>query len=96
MECSSSTYTSLQIIFDFLFLGSVTGVRHIAHPIALARKVMENTRHVLLMGESADEFALKMGFETVSDDYLKTADAKIALDKYLKSNDGTPVPEIGQ
>jgi len=55
-------------------VGSITGLKNIAHPIALARKVMEYTPHVCLMGSSANEFALKMGFETISDDYLKTSD----------------------
>lgn len=78
------------------FTGSVTGVRNIAHPIALARKVMENTPHVFLMGSSANDFAAKMGFENVSDEYLMTNSAKTALEEFLKS-DGEPVTtEIGQ
>jgi len=50
--------------------GCVTGVKNIAHLIALDRKDMDNTPHVCLMGSSAIEFALKMGYKTVSDDYL--------------------------
>jgi len=58
---------------------------------------MENTPHVFLMGSSANEFALKMGFETVSDDYLKTSAAKTALDNFLKSKSDQPITtEIGQ
>jgi len=76
--------------------GSVTGVRNIAHPIALARKVMENTPHVFLMGSSANEFALKMGMETVSDEYLMTDAAKMALDTFLKSGNEPITTEIGQ
>lgn len=79
-----------------LYAGSVTGVRNIAHPIALARKVMENTPHVFLMGSSADEFALKMGFETVSNDYLKTKYAQTALDAFLKTGGQSVVSEIGE
>lgn len=75
--------------------GSVTGVRNIAHPIALARKVMENTPHVFLMGASANEFAEKMGFETVSDDYLMTSDARIGLDNFFKSGSEPITTEIG-
>lgn len=76
--------------------GSVTGVRNIAHPIALARKVMENTPHVFLMGASANEFAQKMGFETVSDDYLITNAARTGLDNFLKSGSEPITTEIGQ
>lgn len=79
-----------------MFAGSVTGVKNIAHPIALARKVMENTPHVLLMGPSANEFAVQSGFETVPDDYLMTSDAKIALDNFLKSGSLPITTEIGQ
>lgn len=79
-----------------MVLGSVTGVRNIAHPITLARKVMESTPHVFLMGASANEFAQKMGFETVSDDYLITNDARIGLEDFLKSGSEPITTEIGQ
>ena len=42
--------------------GAVASVQRIKNPIKAARKVMEETRHVLLVGNSADEFA-----ERVSD-----------------------------
>lgn len=57
---------------------------------------MENTPHVCLMGLGANEFALKMGFETVSDDYLLTNDAKTALDKFLTSGGKFVTTEIGK
>lgn len=57
---------------------------------------MENTPHVFLMGSSANEFALKMGFETVSDDYLMTSSAKRALDNFLKADIEPITTEIGQ
>jgi beta-aspartyl-peptidase (threonine type) len=31
--------------------------RHIKNPIVLARKIMENTPHVMLIGEGAERFA---------------------------------------
>ncbi len=42
--------------------GSVAFVRQIKHPISLARKVMENTPHVMLAGEGARQFAIMEGF----------------------------------
>ena len=42
--------------------GAVAGVEHIRHPAALARRVMEKTPHVLLVGEGAKWFALQQGF----------------------------------
>lgn len=43
--------------------GSVTYLQHIKHPISVARKVMENTPHVMLSGAGALEFALAQGFQ---------------------------------
>lgn len=42
--------------------GSVCFVRQIKHPITLARRVMENTPHVMLAGEGAQQFAISEGF----------------------------------
>jgi N4-(beta-N-acetylglucosaminyl)-L-asparaginase len=42
--------------------GAVMGLEHIKHPISVARKVMEKTPHVILVGEGALQFALKEGF----------------------------------
>ncbi len=45
--------------------GSVAGLEGIRHPISAARRVMEKTRHVLLVGEGARMFALEEGLESV-------------------------------
>ncbi|MCS6865838.1 MAG: N(4)-(beta-N-acetylglucosaminyl)-L-asparaginase [Gemmataceae bacterium] len=45
-----------------LACGAVACVEHIRHPSALARRVMEKTPHVLLVGEAAKWFALEQGF----------------------------------
>ncbi|MDB5313841.1 MAG: N(4)-(Beta-N-acetylglucosaminyl)-L-asparaginase precursor [Gemmataceae bacterium] len=42
--------------------GAVAGVEHIRHPAALARRVMEKTPHIFLVGEAAKWFALQQGF----------------------------------
>ncbi len=42
--------------------GSVAFVRQVKHPIALARKVMDETPHVMLAGEGARQFAIASGF----------------------------------
>lgn len=43
--------------------GSVCYLQHIKHPISVARKVMEETPHVILAGDGALDFALTKGFE---------------------------------
>lgn len=42
--------------------GAVAFLEHIKHPISVARRVMEKTRHVMLVGEGALAFALAEGF----------------------------------
>ncbi len=43
--------------------GAVLYLQHIVHPISVARKVMENTPHVMLAGKGAEQFAYEQGFE---------------------------------
>jgi isoaspartyl peptidase/L-asparaginase-like protein (Ntn-hydrolase superfamily) len=45
-----------------LSCGAVAGLENVRHPAALARRVMERTPHVLLVGEGARLFALQQGF----------------------------------
>src|SRR5437660_3491807 len=42
--------------------GAVAGLENIRHAAALARRVMERTPHILLVGEGARLFALQQGF----------------------------------
>jgi len=43
--------------------GSVAAVSGFRYPISIARRVMETTRHVMLAGEGAEDFAAREGFE---------------------------------
>lgn len=52
--------------------GAVASVRHVRNPIELARLVMERSRHVLLVGSGAEEFALEHGLTLVANDYFRT------------------------
>lgn len=52
--------------------GAVAGVRSVRNPISAARLVMDRTRHVLLAGEGADDFAARAGLPTVTQDYYWT------------------------
>jgi N4-(beta-N-acetylglucosaminyl)-L-asparaginase len=45
--------------------GSVAGIEGIRHPISAARRVMEKSPHVMLVGEGARVFALEQGLESV-------------------------------
>jgi isoaspartyl peptidase/L-asparaginase-like protein (Ntn-hydrolase superfamily) len=70
-------------------------VKNIAHPISLARKVMEETPHAFLGGAAVNEFAVKMGVSKVSDDYLLTPAAKAALDHFKRTKAAPSKMEIG-
>lgn len=50
--------------------GAVAGVTTVRHPITLARKVMTETRHVLLAGQGAEAFAELVGVERVDPSYF--------------------------
>src|SRR5207237_3617545 len=45
-----------------LACGAVAGLENVRHPAALARRVMEKTPHVRLVGEGARLFAVQQGF----------------------------------
>jgi beta-aspartyl-peptidase (threonine type) len=52
--------------------GAVASVQRIKNPINAARLVMERTRHVLLVGPSADEYAESEGLTMVPNSYFMT------------------------
>lgn len=54
--------------------GAVAGVYNIANPIQLARVVLAESEHVMLIGEGAMRFADHHHFERVADHYLLTAE----------------------
>jgi L-asparaginase / beta-aspartyl-peptidase len=55
---------------ETLSVGAVAAVQGIKNPVKLARRVMEDGRHVLLVGESARLFARQIGFAECSPDAL--------------------------
>jgi len=50
--------------------GAVAGIRHIRNPIELAFEVMNNSNHVFLSGEGANDFAIMRGIKMESDEYF--------------------------
>jgi N4-(beta-N-acetylglucosaminyl)-L-asparaginase len=72
--------------------GSVCFVRQIKHPITLARRVMENTPHVMLAGEGARQFAVSEGF-TLETEELHP-DAARDFEAWKDSSEYRPVINI--
>lgn len=52
--------------------GSMAGVSTIKNPIRGARKVMEESEHVMLAGKGAENFAEEVGLEIVDPSYFRT------------------------
>jgi len=63
--------------------GAVGGLEQIKHPISVARKIMETTPHVMLVGQGAQQFALQNAFHLESKELSEDAakNYKIWLDK---------------
>ncbi|MEO7823443.1 MAG: isoaspartyl peptidase/L-asparaginase, partial [Gemmatimonadaceae bacterium] len=55
-----------------LAAGSVAAVQHVRNPISLARRVMEKSPHVMMVGAGAEEFARTQGVEMVAPHYFWT------------------------
>lgn len=73
-------------------IGAVAAVRRVKNPILLARKVMELTDHVLIVGEGAERLASALGL-AVSEELLVTPEKLRRLEelkaKWLKGEDFT-------
>ena len=64
--------------------GSIAGVTTIKNPISTARKVMDKSEHVMLIGKGAEEFAKLQGETIVSPQYFYTETRWNGLQKALK------------
>jgi L-asparaginase / beta-aspartyl-peptidase len=71
--------------------GAVASVRHVRNPVELARRVMEKSRHVLLVGAGAEEFALEEQFTLVPNVYFRTAER---LEQLASEQRGTRVSDL--
>lgn len=71
--------------------GSVAAMEHIVHASSVARRVMERTPHVMLVGEGALQFALAQGFRKTK---LLTPAAEKAWKAWLSTSDYHPEANI--
>ena len=71
--------------------GSVAFLRNIKNPISVARKVMEDTPHVMLVGKGAENFAYSKGFKKHN---LLTEESKKVWNKWLLTSEYQPVINI--
>jgi isoaspartyl peptidase/L-asparaginase-like protein (Ntn-hydrolase superfamily) len=69
----------------------VVALQGIATPIAVARRVMEKTPHVILAGENAQRFALGEGFPRVD---LLTPESRRRWEDWKRSGGGVELPHF--
>ena len=53
--------------------GAVAAVHRIKNPVSLARKIMDESEHILLVGEGAEQFALENGLQFCDPHELQSA-----------------------
>lgn len=61
--------------------GAVGGVTNVRHPISAARAVMENSKHVLMVGRGAEKFSGEQGLEQVDNDFFHTDHRKTRFEE---------------
>lgn len=71
--------------------GAVAFLQKIKNPIAVARKVMEKTPHIMLVGAGARQFALENGFK---EEELLTEASKEDYQEWLKTSNYKPLINI--
>ena len=71
--------------------GAVLCLENIAHPVSVARKVMEETPHIYLAGAGAEQFAYEQGFEKTD---LLTEKSKAEWLEWKKTSEYKPIINI--
>lgn len=69
-----------------LLAGAVAGITNVKNPITAARKVMEQSPHVMLTGRGAEQFAFEQGLEIVDPSYFFDQRRWDQYRKYLRNN----------
>ena len=75
--------------------GAVAGVRQVRHPVALARRVMEASPHVMLVGEGADDFARQHELEVEPGSYFQTERRRRQLERRQRRERGEEAEPTG-
>lgn len=66
--------------------GTVAGITTVKNPIKLARRIMENSEHVMMIGKGAEIFAQEQNIEIVNPSYFRTDERWESLQK-IKSRE---------
>lgn len=66
--------------------GAVAGVTRVRNPVLAARAVLENSPHVLFIGEGAESFAAAQGLEMVENSFFSTPQRRAQLERAIADN----------
>ena len=80
------------IMDEYSNCGSVAFLERVKHPVSVARRVMEKTPHVMLVGSGAQQFAVEEGFPL--EPQKLSEDAEKSYKQWLKKSDYKPVINI--
>ncbi|GAB3899527.1 N(4)-(beta-N-acetylglucosaminyl)-L-asparaginase [Larkinella knui] len=80
------------IMDDRFNCGSVAFLERIKHPVSVARKIMDTTPHVMLVGEGAQQFAVENGF--VLESGKLSAGAQKTYRKWLEKSEYKPIINV--
>ncbi|MEM8735031.1 MAG: isoaspartyl peptidase/L-asparaginase, partial [Planctomycetota bacterium] len=79
---------------ESLACGAVASVSTIRHPISLAKRVMSETKHVLLMGKGAEKFGATQGLETADANHFRTSERLNQWKAWKARNTGAELGSI--
>ncbi len=72
--------------------GAVAGVHRVKNPVLLAAAIMQQSRHVMMIGDGAEKFATQIGMELVDPKYFYTEFRWNSLLK-ARADEAAAVPE---
>ena len=76
--------------------GAVAGLKTVKNPVRVARKVMEQTPHLMLAGPGAEAFARAQGFLEIANAALITNRARVRLAAELATSSGGTVGAVAR
>lgn len=82
-ELAETTLDAMVMDGKSMKVGAVGNLRFIKEAISVARHVLDYTKHTLLVGDQATEFAISMGFENQS---LSTSRNEEIINEWLSEN----------
>ena len=75
--------------------GAVAGVCTVAHPVLLARAVMEKSSCVLIAGDGAERFAREQGFPVMAPEYFASSERMDQLRRAMAAGTGALLDHDG-